>query len=281
MNDPFVNEIIRRLIFYGVINMEGYMRIGTLVFCAILMFMLPTAVHAFNHEIAYGQWTQDPSGTLSYDGSLTGDVIDLEDTLNMGQRERKYLRAKLELPWFFPNVYFMAMPMSFSGSNTVPVTVNFGGQTFNVGADIESEIVMDQYDLAFYYDIPGIKQISRDIVNLELGLNIRNMNFEATLFEAISGRTEGISFSVPVSLLYIGAQIRPMHYVAAEFEARYISFNDNGYYDYITRLKIFPIKTRSLFFGAGARTQNIKLDTKGVEADIKFSGSFVEIGMEF
>ena len=248
------------------------MRKLSVAIAAVLAIMLtPAASWAIGIEAAIGMWQQSPTGTIEYQG----DVLDLGDDLGIEDEKRMTGRVKLDMPGFIPNIYLMGTQMNFEGTATS--TFDYGGVTFT--GDIESELVLDHYDIAFYYGVPFLSTLSADKLNLEAGLNIRAMDFEAKVTEVLSGTVESESLSLVVPMIYVGLQIRPTDKFAFEFEGRGISYSGNSYYDAIARVKLKPLGP--VFVAGGYRYQTIKVDEDDTVVDMTFEGPFVEAGFEF
>ena len=248
------------------------MRKLSVAIAAVLAIMLvPAASWAIGIEAAIGMWQQSPTGTIEYQG----DVLDLGDDLGIEDEKRMTGRVKLDMPALIPNIYLMGTQMNFEGTATS--NFDFGGVPFSGG--IESELVLDHYDIAFYYGVPFLSTLSADKLNLEAGLNIRAMDFEAKVREVVSGKVKSESLSLVVPMIYVGLQIRPTDKFAFEFEGRGISYSGNSYYDAIARVKLKPLGP--VFVAGGYRYQTLKVDEDDIVADLTFEGPFVEAGFEF
>lgn len=231
----------------------------------------------FGVEAGVGYWHQTPSGTLGYKKILPTDDVDLKKDLNLGSENRPFARVKVELPLILPNIYFMATPMSFQGTGRKDVTFNYGGQQFDAGFPIESKLKLDHYDLALYYPIPLLKTATLGTLNIDLGLNARQIAFEGTISGI--GKTGSKSLTLYVPMIYAGIQIKPIPLIGIEAEVRGIAYGSNSYMDYIGRLKVNPIPV--LYVAGGYRAETVKIDVQDVKADIKFSGPFAEVGFSF
>ncbi len=242
------------------------------------MIVVPYQAFAFlGLEAGIGSWKQSPSGTLSYKPVSATDNLDLKNDLNLSDKSRVFVRVKAELPLVLPNLYFMATPMSFDGSGTLNRPITYGGQTFNIITPIQSKLKLDHYDLALYYPIPGLKTATLGVLNVELGLDARQINFEGTLSQGSVSASKSLTLYVP--MIYAGVQVKPVSVLSIEAEIRGIAYSDNHYYDYIGRVKVLPVGP--LFIAGGYRGETIKIDQSDVKADVKFSGPFIEAGVSF
>jgi outer membrane protein len=248
------------------------------VVCLFVLFLLivPYRAFAMGLEVGVGYWRQNPSGTVAYEQSgLPPTNIDLKNDMNFDSKNKPFARVKAELPLILPNIYFMATPMEFTGTGTK--TVNFGGHTYASGFD--SKLRLNQYDLALYYSLPFLNTATLGILNVELGLDAKFIDFEATVADTTGTNSVSKKLTLPIPMVYAGIQVKPIKTFSVEAEGRGVSYGANHYYDIIGRLKVKPVGP--LFVSGGYRYESIKIDQSDVKADIKFAGPFVEAGVQF
>jgi len=244
----------------------------------LAMLAVPYRAFAFlGLEAGVGYWKQTPSGTLSYKAISAADELDLKNDLNYDSKNNPFVRVKVELPLVLPNLYLMATPMSFDGTGSKNVDFNFGGQNFTANVPFTSKLKLDHYDLALFYPVPLLKTATVGILNVELGLNARNINFEGTITQGTLNASKSRSFYFP--MVYAGVQVKPISLLAIEGEFRGSDIGQNHYYDYIAKLRINPVPV--LYISGGYRSEDIKIDESDVKANLKFSGPFVEAGVSF
>jgi outer membrane protein len=232
----------------------------------------------FGVEAGVGYWHQTPSGTLGYK-PVTGTVgdVSLKDDLNFKSENKPFVRVKAELPLILPNIYFLATPMTFEGSGRVARNISFNNIQFDASTPVESKLKLDHYDLALYYPIPLLKTATLGTLNIDLGLNARQIAFEGTISGV--GKTGSKSLTLYVPMIYAGIQIKPIPLIGIEAEVRGIAYGSNSYMDFIGRLKVNPIPV--LYVAGGYRAETVKIGVQDVKADIKFSGPFAEVGFSF
>jgi outer membrane protein len=242
---------------------------------ALCLLALPAASWAIGLEAAVGIWGHTPEGDIQY----KGDNLDMNDDLYFEDEKRLMGRLKIDMPGFIPNIYLMGTKMSFEGKGPATRTFDFGDGTYTATSEIETEMVLDHYDLALYYGLPFIETLSADKLNIELGLNARMVDFKASISEAASGTDESKSLSIAIPMIYAGIQIRPTDKLAFELEGRGVSYSGNSFYDAIARLKVKPLGP--IFIAAGYRYEKITIDEDDVKAGIVFEGPFAEAGFQF
>jgi outer membrane protein len=238
----------------------------------IIVLALPGLSYGIGFEVAVGGWYQDPSGTLAFRPLSPNDLLDLEDDLGYDEEFDVFGRVKLDIP-FIPTIYAVATPMKFDGD--VSRSFNFGGQPFTAGAS--SEITLNQYDIALYYGLPFLETATMGVFNIDLGLDVKIVDFSVEMEEG-SIRAEE-SFTLPAPLVYVGVQLRPLDYLAFEAEGRGIAFEGDHYYDLIGRVKVKPFGP--FFIAGGYRYQDLDFEEDGVIVDAEIGGPFVEAGLEF
>ncbi|MBC7961648.1 MAG: TIGR04219 family outer membrane beta-barrel protein [Steroidobacteraceae bacterium] len=248
----------------------------------LTLALAPGAASATGLELAVGVWNQSPKGDISYKPVTGLDNLSIDDDLKYSDETRIFGRAKIELPLFLPNIYLMATPSEFSNTGSKNATFRFGNQTFAANVPFTSELKLDHYDVGLYYGIPLLKTATAGILNVDLGLNARIIDFNARVTgPTVSGLTvtETKSATIPLPMLYLGVQVKPVKWVAAEGEVRGIVYEKNHYYDLIGRVKIKPFGP--LFAAAGYRYENVNIDQDDVKAKASFGGPFGEIGIDF
>ena len=255
------------------------MRKFVLFLSFIIIFIVPVISHGFGLEIAGGAWYQYPDGNFSFDEVTDNDDLDLEDDLNYDNKWQPLGRLKIDMPSFIPNLYLMYTSMNWDESGSKNVNFRFGDQTFNANVEFDSDLTMNHLDAALFYGLPFIGAASDDILNIELGLNVRLIDFEAQIEQNATGLKESFDYLLPIPMIYAGMQIKPFQYMALEFEGRGIAYSSNSYISLIGRLKVKPFEL--VFVAGGFRYDNVKIDYKDVDVDATFYGPFAEVGLEF
>lgn len=255
------------------------MRLGIFIACMVLFLAQPALSGAAGVEMAVGGWYQEPEGDIAYKPLTGDDILGVERDLRYDEEIRLTGRLKVDVPGPFPNLYLMATSMRFDGMGQKNVDFIFGDLTFSANVDFSSKVNLDHYDIALYYGIPGIKQASAGKFNVELGVNVRIVDFEAEVSQAATGFRESESFILPVPMAYLGAQIEPVEWLAIEAEARGLSIGNDHIYSVIGRVKVRP--AGPLFIAAGWRYEDVDIDEDDVKADVEVGGPFAEVGLEF
>lgn len=254
-------------------------RIITILVATCLFLAVPAWAGAAGIEAAVGIWHQSPSGDISFKRLSAHDTLDLDKNLGLNDETGILFRARLETPMILPDVSFMATPVTFEGRGRVQRQFSFGDRVFTPEADLDGKVRLNQYDISLFYGIPGLKAASSGMLNLDLGLNLRLIDFSAEISQPQTGLSSSESHFLPVPTLYAGASVRPFDVLAFEAEGRGLTYSGNHFYSLIGRVRVDPIN--HLFIAGGWRYDSISIDEKGLKANIDLSGPFAEIGFSF
>jgi outer membrane protein len=267
------------------IEKEGYMKSIKIYIITIyvlsLVFMSGTA-SAIGFEMSVGAWKQDPQGDLSYKALSAQDSLSVKDDLKYSDVTKIFGRMKIEIP-LVPNIYLMATPMEFSGKGSKDVTFEFGNTQFKANTPFTSELRLNHYDIGLYYGIPLLKKATAGFLNIDIGLDARIIDFKAQITGKDSitdlSITQSKALTLSIPMLFMGVQLKPTKWFAAEGEVRAITYAGNYFYDIIGRAKVKPFGP--VFASAGYRYEKVKIDTNDVLAEVNFGGPFAEVGVEF
>lgn len=245
------------------------------IFMAITLLVSPTAALGIGAEVAVGGWNQSPEGDIAYESE---DTLDLKNDLKYDDEFQVFGRVKLDVP-LIPNIYLMATPMEFEGTGRTSEDFRFGDVTFRGNTDFYSKLTLNHYDIALYYGIPLVGLATLNKLNIELGLNVRIVDFKAEIRQDNTHLSESESYTLPIPMVYAGIQIRPIESLSIEAEARGVTYSGNHVYSLIGRLKANILGPA--FIAGGYRYENIIFDEEDIKADTCFMGPFLEAGFEF
>ena len=250
-----------------------------MLFTLLLMVSWPATLFGFGFEFSLGAWYQQPSGTLSFDKTTHADDLDLESDLGYDDKWQAIGRLKIDMPSLIPNLYLMYTPIKWSETSSKDVSFSFGGENFSANVDFDSELKMNHLDAALYYGIPGIQTATANLLNIDLGLNFRFLDFRAEIEQKDINQKESESYLLPIPMIYAAMQIEPLNWFALDLEGRGIAYQSNHYVSLIARLKIMPFGP--LFVAGGYRYDNVNIDYEDVDVDAEFKGPFAEAGFDF
>ena len=245
--------------------------------CVLSLLTFSSTAHALpvvDVEAAIGAWMQIPSGSLSYPAAGLNDTLTIQDDLNYETEVRFCGRALIDLP-VVPTLYLVAAPMTFEGVGQKQFT--WEGITIDPG--FYSKLTLNQYDVTLYYSLPLLNLATLGMLTIDLGLDARIMDVEVLVEQEEISFSDSQSFTLLVPMIYVGAKLAPGDTWSIEAELRGISYAQNSVYSLIARLKakIFG----PAFATGGYRYDMIDINEQGVFVDTRFSGPFVEAGIQF
>jgi outer membrane protein len=254
------------------------------------IFLLASSSKAgplIDFEASIGAIQQKPRGYVSYEGLSDADRIDVKNDAKLGDKTKPWAKFKLEHPIpLIPNIKLAYMPMKFDGSGNVDKTVKWGDNTYDLEAGFNLSVKLDRIDTTLYYNFPFIKTATAGKLDVEFGLNVRTLMFDAKLSGTATGVgsiSESASITLPIPMGHLAAEIRPISLVSLVGELNYIGYKNNAYYDYVAGLRLnsrvrTPLKP---FVEVGYRHEKLKIDEEGVKTDLKIKGLYGLVGVRF
>ncbi|GAB6076926.1 TIGR04219 family outer membrane beta-barrel protein [Desulfurobacterium crinifex] len=258
-----------------------------LLFAAVVLLASTQVSSAITIEGGIGGWKEDPTGWVEYKDSATpvgGTVkthVDLEDDLHLSDKTKAsgWFEVEHGLP-LLPDIRVQYTPMKFSGSGLVSGSFTFGDITVNGTDYVESKFEANQIDVTLYYHLPFLRTVSNGKVDLKAGVNVKVIDGYVKVRDITNGQEESKSATIPVPMVHLSGEIRPINLVGFEFSGNWIGYSGSQFYETIGELKVYPVE--NLFVGAGYRYQRLKIDDiSDLSTDIKIKGMFVEAGFRF
>jgi outer membrane protein len=242
---------------------------------------------SIDFEVSIGLIQQKPRGYVSYKAESDNDRIDVKGDARFGDKTKPWARLKFEHPIpIIPNIKLAYMPVKFEGSGRLTTNINFGGSEFEADTDFNLSLKLDRVDTTLYYNFPFIKTATAGKLDVEFGLNVRTIMFDAKL----SGTTtdgdivsESASITLPVPMGHLAVEIRPIRLVSLVGGLNYIGYSKNAYYDYVVGLRLNPRVRTPLkpFVEVGYRHEKLKIDEEGVKASLEVKGLYGLVGVRF
>jgi outer membrane protein len=241
-------------------------------------------------EVSIGAIQQKPRGYVSYEPASDIDRIDLKNDARIEDKTQPWARLKFEHPIpIIPNIKLAYMPVKFEGGGTLTQEIKWGEYTFALNTDYNLSVKLDRVDTTLYYNFPFIKTATAGKLDIEFGLNVRTIMFDAKLSgtEKGTGRSisESASITLPIPMGHLAVEIRPINQVSLVGELNYIGYRKNTYYDYAVGLRLnshgLVRTTLKPFVEVGYRHEKLKLDEEGVKADLKVKGLYALMGVRF
>lgn len=238
----------------------------------ILLFVVFSTCPAFAGntllmQAALGGWYASGSGDAKYG---TNSDISLSDNLGYDDTTAPVGRVKAYVP-VLPNIYVMGAAVNMDEKGKRP-GFSFGGSDFNDA--FTSEMNINQYDIACFWQVPFLSLATLGGLNLEGGINMRMIDTDIDIKD--SSKTVSKSTQTWVPMLFGAAAISVGGGFSIEAEARLSSYDDQRWFSGIARAK--QEIAHVFFISGGYRYDDIDMDSDGLKLDTEIKGPFVEIG---
>ncbi|MGD9354755.1 MAG: TIGR04219 family outer membrane beta-barrel protein [Desulfobacterales bacterium] len=244
----------------------------------LLCTALPPKGDAFDAQEALWVWKRPPTAELAFDPLSPASVRAFEDNRDLDEDTRFFGQFIVDMSQYLPNICVMATPIKYEGINISNMRLDFGGESFREDVAIDSNVTLNDLDIALYYGIPFVKTVSHDRLTVDLGINVRTIDFEDEIKrDSIDQASE--NFILPIPMVFAAVQFNPLDVLALEAEGRGISIGGKKSYGLIGRLRW---KTHGPIYAAGGyRFSRYEIDDDGMVVNTVISGPFVEAGLSF
>ena len=240
---------------------------------AVLGCALSTTASAdvLGFEVGGYVWQQDYEGDIQ-DGS---SVVDLDTDLALDDDNNNVFYIALEHPIpLLPNIRLQQTEIKFDGESTLSRNIDFDGQTFNINADVVSDLDLSHTDATLYYEILD------NWVSLDLGLTVRKFDGSAEIALADGSQVAREVLDDAVPMLYLGAKFElPLTGLYAGANANAISAGDSTITDY--QIKLGYETDFGLGIEAGVRRFDLDYEDDDEEADVVIDGSYIGVFYHF
>lgn len=245
--------------------------------CCLLCGQSAVAATIFGVYAGGGVWSQDIEGDARSGDSLTSAIslVDLDDDLGFDSKRNLYLYAGLEHPIpLLPNIRVDYAEIAQTARGQLDRSIEFNGRTFDVSANLLSEVDLEQTDLVLYYEVLD------NVVSLDLGLGVRYVDGFVQVAD-----TSGFSsaeFSGVIPLAYVGARVDlPITNFWAAAQARGVGYRGDSLIDIDAR--VGWESALGLGLEVGYRIMELELDDfDDIDtADLTIKGPFAGITFSF
>ncbi len=241
------------------------------------------AIPGVDVTLGIGYSTVSPSGDISYGG----DSVDVESDLGLGDSKKANVYVDVDLP-ILPHIKLEYFPFRYQGEGTVNKNFQFGNLNVLLNEKVKTDINFDQYDLTVYYGLPV------PFLHPKIGLTVKYLDGYVELFRESTSESDRADINLPIPMLYLAASISvPLIPMVSDLifdvEGKGISYDGNSLVDVkaLAKVKILSIPTiAGLYAGLGYKYQRLKIDNLDVDdkdfnSDLKFQGILGEVGIEF
>lgn len=234
----------------------------------LLAVAAPLTVNAdaLSISVGGGAWNADPSG--SFKKTTDPEPVDVNNQLFWDAETQGYAFITFEhfVP-IIPNARLMLTSIDQSGSGNTSFT--FDGVDYS--GNVSNKFSLDALDLLLYYEVLD------NVVSLDLGLNIRNLQIDYTIKNGIP-TTDSVDETVPMLYVLVGGSPWPDLIISGELS--YMAYSGSSISDFTAKVAY----TTNFFVGfeAGYRQQKYEFDdVSGTDAKLDFDGVFAGAYLKF
>jgi len=244
----------------------------SIVVVLLLCAALSPKGNAFDAQDALWIKKQPSSAELAFDQLGQASVRAVEDNREFDEGSRSFWQVMVDISQYLPNFCVMATPIKYEGTNINNLKLDFGDES------VKDDVALNDLDIALYYGIPFVKTVSHDRLNVDLGINLRAIDFKDDIEQDSIGQASE-SFILPIPMVFAAVQFHPLDVLALEAEGRGISIGGKKSYGLIGR---FRWKTYGPIYAAGGyRFSRYEIDNDGMVVNTEISGPFLEAGLSF
>ncbi|HET8800121.1 MAG TPA: TIGR04219 family outer membrane beta-barrel protein [Marinobacter sp.] len=217
--------------------------------------------------------------SVSYwDSELTGQAadngqqVDVENDLNLENESNANASLYFEHPVpVLPNVRLSYTLIQQSGRGELGA--DFGGIDFNSGADVQSDLDLEQLDLTLYYEVLD------NWVNLDLGLTARDLSGELLVRQVGSSAVNKTTVDAVIPMGYVAARFDlPLTGASLGAEGNFVSYSGDSVHDFNA---YGQFEMAMVQFRAGYRQMSIDYEDSNDRLDVEIDGPFVSAGVAF
>jgi outer membrane protein len=216
-----------------------------------------------------GAWNTDTSGSFK----KTSDPadIDVKDNLFWDSETQGYAFVTFEhfVP-IIPNARLMLTKVDQSGSGAT--SFDYDGDTY--AGNVSNDFSLQTLDLLLYYEVLD------NIVSLDLGLNIRNLQVDFSVAADAPPTSTSDSIDETVPMLYVMVGGSPWPDLILSGELSYVAYSGSSISDFTAKVAY----TTNFFVGfeAGYRKQKYEFDDiSDNDANLNFDGVFAGAYLKF
>ena len=226
-------------------------------------------------RLGVNYWDFDINGKARYQSTNPADDIDVNNDLGYNNDTLTSFYAILEHPApLIPNIKVVGTSIDSDANGTLSSNFSWGNTVFTINEDVQSAVQLDQIDVALYW------RILDNVANLDIGINAKYLDMDATITGATSG-SDTASASGLVPMLYAGVGIDlPLTGLGVSADGAYIGFEGSKFYDFTLRATY----DSPWFLGVEAGYRKLKLDLDDFDnsyADIEFDGPYLGAYVHF
>jgi len=227
-------------------------------------------------QVRGGAWFSNVDGDILVEEAGIGTEVDLEGDLGIDGETSPEIQVNFR-PWSKLIFGVGYRKLDYSGSNVLTRDIEFGGTTYTVGVDVDSEMELAFYDIDLRH---AIVQVANSEFCWGIGVSIVDLDVSVEGDPGGGTVTETESAVVPLPGLALGARLQPLDLVYVRAEARGLYAGSTGHI-VDAEAAVGANLTRYFSVEGGYRIFDFSVDIDDVDASMTFDGAFVSASGQF
>jgi hypothetical protein len=218
-----------------------------------------------------------PKGDFAVSGGgLQGTSVDMDDDLGFDDSENYLVEGAMKFGSF--RIFAAYMPVKFSGDGELTQDINFNGETFIAGSQVDSDVDIKLYQAGLAWYLVDVDDLP---VRLQFGPELTAIYIDADLNmqENVFNIQESASAGVPVATIGLRGRLALGDYLGVVGRVGYLDFKDNSFLDADVQVEISPLPMIGLF--AGYRYLDVDVDESDVVINATFEGPYAGAMIRF
>lgn len=241
-------------------------------FGATLESISPDAKVQFRSEA----WFNSVDGDITVEQAGIGTTVDLEDDLGFDDETSSGFQLNFR-PWRKTIFGVGYRKLDYTGSSTLSRDIDFGGTTYTIGVDVDSEMELAVYDIDFRH---ALIQVGNSELCWGVGVSIVDVDVSVEGDPGGGTVKESESALLPIPGLAIGGRLQPIDLLYFRAEARGVYAGSSGHV-VDAEAAVGANLTRYFSVEAGYRIFDFGVDIDDVDASMTFDGFFFSGSAQF
>lgn len=232
--------------------------------------LTPEAVWWSRSQSEAVEWAEAIFGTEKREGS--------RDTRKTYENSKIFGQFITDVSVYLPNICVMVTPIKYEGTSINDMRLDFGEKGIDDDAAFDAPANLSDLNVALYYGIPIVNAVSRDRLNLDVGVKLRTIDVDMSRDrEPVERASEGSG--LPLPMIFAIVKFHPLPAVSLEAEGRGISVGGNTSYGLSGRLRMGAFGP--VYAAGGYRFNKYEIEHDGLSVDAVINGPFFEAGLSF
>ena len=252
----------------------------TVVFFALaLFFCFAMPVGAFEIGARGLYWLPTFSADIKVDDSgLVGDRLDLTSMLGV-EDDKPFPSVEVFVGHGRHLLTLAYTAMDYSGSAILTQKIVFNGQTFAVGARVDTSLDLKMFDAQYQYTVLDLENALAGLSFNLIG-QIKYIDTEAKIIEPIFKTGTEATLRSPLPMVGVGTHVGLLRDILeARAKITGIAYSGNYLYEVLADLSLTPFPFLDIH--AGYKALRLKIDESDVFLDTEFAGPFIGLTLKW